>query len=842
MDEGRRRTILLVEDEAIIALDEKKVLQGYGYSVLTASTGEAAVELCSRDKGIDLILMDIDLGRGMDGTEAAQAILGLRDLPVVFLSSHSEPEIVEKTEKITSYGYILKNSGVTVLDASIKMAFKLFEANQRTRKAMNKLEATLDAMPDLFFELGLDGEYFDYHSRDEGLLFESPKGFLNRKVPDVLPPEAAEAVMGAIQEAHEFGASSGRQYELSVPAGSKCFEVSACRLIGEHGDEPHFILICRDITEHKRLEDGIRTSNELFQTVLDSIPQYICWKDRNSVFLGCNKKHAELFDLPDTKAIIGKTDWDLHKGKAEIESFIKDDREVMESDSPRYRIREKAIYPNGKERWLETNKIPLHDSAGAVSGVMIAYTDITQRLEEERRRDEDSFLYGAILNASPDGIAISDLRGEILLVSSSVVKLFGIGAEEAKGRHILDFIVAEDRERADTNIRLMLGGVMTGPAEYGGTRGDGSALRIEVNAELIRDAEGRPIKIVYIVRDVAGRKAGEGDPERESRLLQALLETSSDHIYFKDLESRFIRNSRAHARFMGVEDPALLVGRTDAEFFTEEHARQALEDERTVIRTGEAIKKEETNIKPQGPATWVLTEKMPLRDSRGNIIGTFGISRDITERKLDEERIKSLLEEKELILKEVHHRIKNNMSVIQGLLSLQASSIGEPGAIKALRDAEGRIESMTVLYEKLYQSSEFTTVPADDYLNSLIDRMLANASNCEFVVVRKHIEEFSLDIKKAQTLGIIINELISNILKYAFAGRCEGEIEVEGLCRAGRVSVLVRDNGVGMPEEISFEHSTGFGLMLVNALTEQLKGDIRIRRGKGTEILLEFEK
>lgn len=126
MPENNKKRILLVEDEAIIALNEKASLEKYGYEVSIVSSGDDAVAYIKNDPFIDLILMDIDLGEGMDGTQAAEKILEFHDLPVLFLSSHSEPEIVEKTEKITSYGYVVKDAGVTVLDASIKMAFKLF--------------------------------------------------------------------------------------------------------------------------------------------------------------------------------------------------------------------------------------------------------------------------------------------------------------------------------------------------------------------------------------------------------------------------------------------------------------------------------------------------------------------------------------------------------------------------------------------------------------------------------------------------------------------------------------------------------------------------------------------
>src|SRR6056297_999089 len=128
-----KKKILLVEDEAIIAISESQMLQKHGFEVVTAYKGEGAIEIIDELPDISLILMDIDLGKGIDGTEAAQRILEKKDLPVVFLSSHTEAEVVEKTEGITSYGYIVKNSGETVMLASIRMAFRLFESRLKDR-------------------------------------------------------------------------------------------------------------------------------------------------------------------------------------------------------------------------------------------------------------------------------------------------------------------------------------------------------------------------------------------------------------------------------------------------------------------------------------------------------------------------------------------------------------------------------------------------------------------------------------------------------------------------------------------------------------------------------------
>ena len=132
-----KKNILLVEDEALIAIMEKSELEKYGYTVAHLKSGEKAIKYIDENYNkIDLILMDIDLGNGIDGTEAGKRILEKHNIPVVFLSSHTEPEIVEKTEEITSYGYVVKNSGIILLDASIKMAFKLFESQTRLEKEL----------------------------------------------------------------------------------------------------------------------------------------------------------------------------------------------------------------------------------------------------------------------------------------------------------------------------------------------------------------------------------------------------------------------------------------------------------------------------------------------------------------------------------------------------------------------------------------------------------------------------------------------------------------------------------------------------------------------------------
>ncbi|MCG6147682.1 response regulator [Leptospira levettii] len=135
---NKQLKVLLVEDEALLALTEKKSLELYGYTVTCAPSGEEAIDVFRKDPTIGIILMDINLGHGMEGTEAAKLILKEKDIPLIFVSSHTDKEVVTKTEGITSYGYVVKSSTITVLDASIKMALKLFRANQKLKESEEK--------------------------------------------------------------------------------------------------------------------------------------------------------------------------------------------------------------------------------------------------------------------------------------------------------------------------------------------------------------------------------------------------------------------------------------------------------------------------------------------------------------------------------------------------------------------------------------------------------------------------------------------------------------------------------------------------------------------------------
>jgi PAS domain S-box-containing protein len=307
MNAHSQKTILLVEDEILIAMGEQMTLEKAGYRVVLAGSGEDAVRAVHINPDIDLILMDIDLGKGIDGTEAAAIILQDRDLPVVFLSSHTEPEIVEKTEKITSYGYIIKNSGDTVLLVSIKMAFKLIDAKANEKKKEKALEHTKALLSNAFdsslvsmfiCESKRDGNgeivdfvFMDLNTKAEQMLQMNRESLIGKNMCDDLPINREAGFFEKYKQVIDTGVPLEEEFflpETHVPAAWYYHQVTP------NGDG--VFIHHQDITERKRAEARLRENEEWYRRLVQNTPDILYrysskkgalfWSDRVKDILG----------------------------------------------------------------------------------------------------------------------------------------------------------------------------------------------------------------------------------------------------------------------------------------------------------------------------------------------------------------------------------------------------------------------------------------------------------------------------------------------------------------------------------------------------------------------------
>lgn len=213
-------------------------------------------------------------------------------------------------------------------------------------------------------------------------------------------------------------------------------------------------------------------------------------------------------------------------------------------------------------------------------------------------------------------------------------------------------------------------------------------------------------------------------------------------------------------------------------------------------------------------------------------------------RKKAEEQIRASLHEKEVLLQEVHHRVKNNMQIISSLLNLQSRHIKDEQALEIFKNSQNRVRSMALIHEKLYKTKDFARVDFNEYVRSLANHLFSSYGiNKEAIKLNTNIKDVFLDINTAIPCGLIINELVSNSLKYGFPDGKKGEIKIAMLpLNKNKVELIVSDNGVGIPEEVDFRKTESLGLHLVTILAEgQLHGDIKLDREGGTSFHIGFK-
>lgn len=229
-----------------------------------------------------------------------------------------------------------------------------------------------------------------------------------------------------------------------------------------------------------------------------------------------------------------------------------------------------------------------------------------------------------------------------------------------------------------------------------------------------------------------------------------------------------------------------------------------------------------------------------VREPGGKSVHLMGTLTDVTERKRSEALITSSLKEKEVLLKEIHHRVKNNLQVISSLLNLQAANVQDPKTLEQLKESQNRIRSMALIHERLYQSDDLARIDFGEYVRGLVS-YLARSYSAPRVRVNIDVQDINLAVNAAIPCGLIINELVSNALKYAFPEGRSGTVWIRLVATEGENGVLtVEDDGIGLSRNIDFENTTTLGLQLVNTLTRQLNGTIVLSRDSGTAFSITF--
>jgi len=261
-----------------------------------------------------------------------------------------------------------------------------------------------------------------------------------------------------------------------------------------------------------------------------------------------------------------------------------------------------------------------------------------------------------------------------------------------------------------------------------------------------------------------------------------------------------------------------------------------------ILKGEERVESDVEKLRKDGKKVPCIVTATPFRGPGGDLIGIVEDFKDIKERKEAEKQVTTSLREKEVLLQEIHHRVKNNLQIISSLLNLQAGYIQDKPYADMFEESRNRIRSMAFVHERLYRGKDITSVPSDEYIKDVVSALFRSYGvNPEKIALKMNIGDVVLGIGSAIPCGLIINELVSNALKFAFPQGRKGEIQV-ALQATDKDEILltVSDNGVGMPENLDLAKAESLGLKLVKILTDQMGGKLQINRNQGTTFQINF--
>ncbi len=593
-----------------------------------------------------------------------------------------------------------------------------------------------------------------------------------------------------------------------------------------------------EIEERKKAEEQLRIT----QFSVDHMNDAAYWVNINAEFIYANQAACEMLGYS-KQELLGMTVLDIDPA-LDRKKWMKHWRGLKKGERQRFDTLHRRKDGSLVDVELSANYIRF----GGYEYNCAFARDITKRKQTEVKLRESEALYHTLVDASPYTVTMSDLEGNITYASKNTLALHGFEKEEELlGKSALSLIAPEDYERSIANLkRTLKEGIIFGE-EYTLLRKNGEPFKGELSAALIRDGNGNPKAFIATVRDITDRKEWEDALKASEEKYRTIAENVNVGIYRNTPgpKGRFIEVNPAFMRMFGWENKKEMDRVNVSDLYMNPESRLQFSER---LSMEGFVKDEEIQLKRKdGTAFWVAITAAAVHDEAGKVKYYDGVIEDITDRKKAEEKIRASLHEKEMLLKEIHHRVKNNMQVIKSLLNLQCQQLKDPGVVDIFRECQNRIHSMALIHEKLYGSQDFTRIDFKEYVNRLArDLYRSYCISIDRVELRVEAQAISLGLDTALPCGLVINELLSNALKYAFPAEWlkKGIITVS-LARAmeDRIEIVVSDNGVGIPKDLAIDKADSLGLRLVRIIVEdQLDGTLEVKSEGGTLFRITFRE
>lgn len=468
-----------------------------------------------------------------------------------------------------------------------------------------------------------------------------------------------------------------------------------------------------------------------------------------------------------------------------------------------------------------------------------------QKEVQERKKAEQELLKNqkytnSIIQSSLDMIVATDNEDNINEFNPAAEHTFGYKRDEVIGKNV-NMLFSDAEEMDEVLLTIKKKGSFG--SEIVNRKKDNSLFITFLSASVLKDEEGNVVGSMGVSRDITSLKKAEEELKLSEERHRAIYDQAYIGIARIAKIGRFLLVNQRLCQMLGYTAEELYK-QTFYDLILPNEVDESLKDWDSLL-SGQLdnFSKEQTYIHKDGRQISANVTVSLVRDSKGSPNYFVAVFEDITERKSQEEQLKESLTEKEVLLKEVHHRVKNNMQVISSILNLQSSYIQDPSALQMLRESQDRIKSMSFIHESLYQSATLSRVNFAEYVTNLSKNLYYSYVRPEGgIELDFDLDEVYLNLDTSIPCGLIINELLSNAMKYAFNGLEQGKITVRLKDKQEKKELVISDDGVGLPPEFSVEDSDTLGLQLVHTLVSQVGGTLEVSIKKGTTFTLLFEE
>ena len=758
-------------------------------------------------------------------------------------------------------------------------------AEEELRASEEKLNLVMESIEDVFWmttpgirEIAyVSPSYEKIWGRTRDSLYESPKSFL-----ESILPEDLEGLLRVIEEHKDQPWTcdyriirpdgtirwiQDRCYPISDETGTVCLRAGvssditnrkkaeeqlqeAYREMDQRVHERTAELqtanerLRREIAGHKETERALRASEERYRAIFANAPVGIDVADPDGRLTSVNGSLCEMLGYTEEE-LLGRSFRDITFPQ-DLEPWNKNFEALVQRRIPAYDLTKRYLRKDGEVITVRILTAPLLEQDSNDASVICVIEDITERervgkalKESQRKLRERDELFQAFMDYSPVVAFVKDEVGRYVYINKPWEKAFGRESSEVLGKTMQEVWPLESALLLRETDEVVL--ASNKPLEYVRFLTDptGKDIHLWVYKFPISDSDGNRL-LGGLALDITKQKNDEKALRESEEKYRLLVETMNDGVGIADAQGTVTYGNKRFEEMLGYSRDEI-IGRNVRELV--DASWQFEFNEQFCERKKGSPGIYETVLVPRdGSSIPVIVSSTPLVDERGTFSGALAVFTDISELKETQEKLLASLKEKEVLLQEIHHRVKNNLQLVLSLLRMQARKFEEPKIVEVLSDTENRVFSIALVHEKLYESPNLSTIRIGHYFKALTNHVvLAYHGAHPLVGARVQADDVTFSIDTAVPLGMIVTELVSNVLRHAFPKEDGSELCVTlHSLNDEWYELCVADNGIGIRKTEDLGANKSMGLGLVRTFTEQLDGTLQIESDAGTRVLITF--